>query len=164
MSIGDGVMRHSVSVLCSDPSFVVPGSYCVYRRACIEAYNHTYIDMRGFPGEGVNLTVRVHVETLIDGESQSPDPVFITTNDSIMFDYAKPVVTATDPRPFNAFGGVTLTVEGYNFGEPGVESEVFVYIDDMPCEGLRWNQDNTGAHYNGVPYLTCVTGRYASVL
>ena len=154
VSIGAGVGR-TVLDTCDNLGLMTGG--CVLRTPCIVSYDHTNINFRGIPGQGVNLTVTVSVDWLIDGQSATPVD-YESATAPMLFTYGAPYVVSTQPKPYNASGTPLVVFTGYNFGDPGPNNEpvpLALLLNNVSCFNLAWNIDTTGAQFNGEPSLTC---------
>ena len=69
------------------------------------------------------------------------------------FNFAKPSVTSSQPRPYNA-NGEDIVVRGVNLG--GVNSPAQVNVSGLECLDAQWKPSHDS---DGLPYVQCRTQR-----
>ena len=84
----------------------------------------------------------------------------VQSDSSTMWSYAKPVISSSLPKPYDASGEV-ITIRGENLG--GVQSPVNLNTSSghensqtLPCDDAKWLPSHDS---DGRPYLTCRTRR-----
>jgi hypothetical protein len=127
----DGPTAPSKSLLdCTNPQS--RREICI----CQSTFSHEHITVCAPQGFGKNLSTVVSIESR-------------DTSDFISWNYEKPQVHRSLPKPYDA-RGEQIEIRGINFG--GMASPTNVIISGKPCLNAKWNDENPD---DGLPYITC---------